>query len=142
MATKGASTVNLVAEIKQKTAAVARLRADLAKREAELDQIRQLLEDSKPAPPARLVGQRPRRGQRKSPYFATSSVGLTATLLKEIGKPLHVDEIVRILDERGQKVKRETLIGNLARYVKASLIFARFGPNVFGLKEWPKQEVG
>ncbi len=110
----------LLALIKQKQAAIVKL-------QAELDEARELLAPYAP----------PRVGRRKGVQqgiMPGSSVGRALGVLEEAGVPLHVDEIVvRIMHTCGLAVNRQTLVGNLSRYVKAERVFRRAGLNVFGL---------
>lgn len=130
---------DLVALVKQKQAQIARL-------QAELDEVRGILEsdDSAPKPlspaPLRRRSRSSRKGLNSRPYKAKSSVGWTVKVLKEAGEPTHVDEIVSRIEKRGHKVKKTTLVGNIARYIKQGKVFYRAGPNVYGLIEWQRKE--
>ncbi len=145
---------DLIAVIKQKQAAIAKL-------QAELDEARALLtggtrqkppqagaRESVESPMPRTTTPRHRKRaapRRSRPAFApkgeivpTSSVGRTVTVLKRAGKPLHVDEIMKQIETEGHKVSKGTLVGNLSRYVKAGRVFYRAAPSVFGLIEMRK----
>jgi hypothetical protein len=139
MASKGLSgkspAINLVAEVKRKAIALAKARAAVAKLEAEIDQIRDALAGVPPGSPVRLM-RRETTPARPAPYIITSSVGLTADLLRETGKPMHVNDIISRLAERGHRVNPATLVGNLSRHIKAGKTFDRHGPGVYGLREW------
>jgi hypothetical protein len=63
-----------------------------------------------------------------------SLVGKTFALLQKAGKPLHVSEILKRLNEPTTKEKRLSLSGSLAAYVRRNEIFTRPAPNTFGLK--------
>ena len=138
---------DLVSIIKQKQAAIAKL-------QAELDEARAALTDDRsPMATAQLAAHSPRAGSRKGyqgksrgrsrsgrqvgvpGIVPTSSVGMTVEVLRRAGKPLHVNEIVKAIEERGKKISKGTLTGNLWRYVKDKRVFYRAGRNIFGLLE-------
>jgi hypothetical protein len=74
-------------------------------------------------------------GQRPIPE--TSSVGRTIVVLREHGEPLTVPAIIERIQERfHQRVLKETLVGNLSRYVTAGKVFYRPEPSTYGLAEW------
>ena len=61
-------------------------------------------------------------------------------LLREIGTPLHVENIVIKLHERGINVQKASLIGTLSRKVKKRDVFVRGNrPNTYGLAEWENE---
>lgn len=133
---------DLIAVIKQKQAAIAKL-------EAELDEARALLSGEaikaagRPTPSRAFKGRVPHKGRSVlvgvSGVLPTSSVGRAIDALREAGKPLHVTEILRRIEaQHGEKVNKTTLVGNLSRYIKAKKMFYRAGPNVFGLIEMRK----
>lgn len=140
---------DLIAVIKAK-------QAEIAKLQAELDEARALLTGGERIvrPPARpSPAARPRPKARTKPLrkpsppsraavvdvegiMPTGSVAQAVEILREAQKPLYVMEIIKRIEERhGKKVKKDTLVGNLSRYVKAGKLFYRAGPNVYGLLE-------
>jgi hypothetical protein len=71
----------------------------------------------------------------------TGSVQWTEEVLRDAGKPMHVNDIIASINRRfGVSVQYSTLVGNLSRLVKARKTFDRFGKNVFGLIEWRERE--
>src|SRR5713101_2175379 len=54
-------------------------------------------------------------------------------VLRKAGKPLHITEILKALNEKSDK--RVSLSGSLSAYVRNGQIFTRPAPNTFGLKE-------
>lgn len=129
---------NVVALVKTKQAHIAKLEAQLASERSELNEIRAALSGRKNGTPTQVIESR-RRGTK-----AGSSVAMTEAILKQAGKPLHVNDLIfQIEKQYGESVRYSTLVGNLARAVKAGKDFYRAGPNTFGLLEWqPKAEDG
>ena len=127
---------DLIALIKDKQAQIAKL-------QAELDEARRVLlgppagtQKLPPLPPM------PRRAPNKKLPFSSrqasesSSVSRTIEVLREHGGPMAVDEILaRIHQKYGERVKKDTLVGNLSRYVKAGKTFHRPKPSMYGLLE-------
>lgn len=63
-----------------------------------------------------------------------SNISLVLDILEEAGAPLHVNDIIRIADERyGTGLKRESLVSALTKKVLDRQSFCRVGPNRFGL---------
>ncbi len=132
-------TMNLAALIKEKQAAIAKLQAELDEAKALLNGagLRAVAEPSRsPLRAVRIKGRL--RGKRAAPFKAESSVGLAIRVLKQEGSPLHAKDLVERIGKLGHKVKKTTLVGNIARLVKTEKLFFRAGPNVFGLREWQK----
>ena len=53
-------------------------------------------------------------------------------ILRESGKPMHVDEVASRLHSRGLDVKKPTVIGTLVRYTKSGFL-NRTAPNTFSI---------
>lgn len=132
---------DLIAIIKDKQAMIAKL-------QKELDAAKALLSGAigeLPGAPALEVRSPKRRAKHRSsrthglPYKPGSSVGKAAKVLKQAGKPLHVDALVSMM--KG-KVSKATLVGNLSRYVNDGKVFVRVAPGTFGLIEWEKGTPG
>lgn len=138
-------TTNLLALVRDKQAQIAKL-------QAELDEVRRFLvgdtgsvvttaprRSSPKVPRADLLpgldhegvrGARRRRGGRDS------SITMAVAVVSESGRPIHVDDMIaKIATKYGKKVEKQTLVSGLARLVKRGEIFERTGPNTFGLKE-------
>jgi hypothetical protein len=146
---------DLIALIKQKQDAIAKLEAELAEARAMLlrtpsQQGANTRAEAGGIRTKKVAGRRSSRGNRRGAgrpvsrrvgvpgIQPTSSVGLTVEVLRQAAKPLHVTDIIRGIEGKGQKVSKTTLIGNLSRYVQKKRIFFRAGPNVFGLLELRK----
>ena len=71
----------------------------------------------------------PRRGRRRR-----SLVDLSAQILTEERKSLHVDELVQLLQKRfGRLTDRDALSSALAKKVRAGIIFQQTAPATFAL---------
>jgi hypothetical protein len=71
----------------------------------------------------------PRRGRRRQ-----SLVDLSAQILTEEQKSLHVDELVQLLQKRfGRLTDRDALSSSLAKKARAGVLFRQTGPATFAL---------
>ena len=140
----------MIADIKQKLAAIAKLQEELAEARALLTGERPAGARIEPRPQKAAREDRGRGRPKRRGHAAghgrvgvpgivpTSSVGMTLEVLRHAGKPLHVNEIVKAVEVLGKKISKTTLTGNLWRYVKDKRIFYRAGKNTFGLIEMRK----
>ena len=62
-----------------------------------------------------------------------SALAKAQDILRKAGKPLHISEILKALNEKADK--RVSLSGSLSAYVRNGQIFTRPAPNTFGLIE-------
>ncbi len=70
-----------------------------------------------------------RRGRRRK-----SLVDLTVEILTEVQKPLHVNDIVRLLQERfGRVADRDTLSSALAKKARLGILLRQTAPATFAL---------
>lgn len=75
-----------------------------------------------------------------SPKASGNSTEWAATVLRQAGRPMHVNDIISAIErEFHLSPKSATLVGNLSRLVKRGRIFERVGPNQFALLEWTAQ---
>jgi hypothetical protein len=66
-----------------------------------------------------------------------SNTRLVADILREAGRPLHIDEIIRIAGEaRGVVLHRESIVSALSKKLLEGKVFRRTGRNEFALLEW------
>jgi len=71
----------------------------------------------------------PRRGRRRQ-----SLVDLSIQVLTEEGKPLHVDDLVKLLQSRfGRLTDRDALSSALAKKARAGIMFRQTAPATFAL---------
>ena len=64
-----------------------------------------------------------------------TALSKTREILKSSGKPMHITEILKALNQPIDKKHRLSLSGSLSTYVRKSVIFNRPAPNTFGLIE-------
>ena len=64
----------------------------------------------------------------------------TRDILRKAGKPLHVNELLKLLGRDLDKKTRVSLSGSLSGYVRNQQIFTRPAPNTFGLIEFELPE--
>jgi len=67
-----------------------------------------------------------------------STLAKTRELLRQVGKPMHITEILKALNQSTDKKHRISLSGSLSAYVRNNQIFTRPAPNTFGLAEMNK----
>jgi hypothetical protein len=56
--------------------------------------------------------------------------------LRVIGKPTHVDDLLKLLGKPVDKKNRASVSGQMSLYARKNQIFTRPEPNTFGLREW------
>jgi hypothetical protein len=129
---------SLIDLIRQKKTQIAQLQKELDEALGELTREGQGLALTVPRKPHKVtVGEGTRHnGRTISP---TSSIGLTIEVLRQAGKPLRIQEILKRLDAGGHKTGKNTLVGGLSRYVKQKRVFYRPHPSTFGLLEQRRQ---
>jgi hypothetical protein len=84
-----------------------------------------------------LRSTEPGEHERKSPQSKSlSHISIITDVLSAAGSPLHVSEIIRLVNEQyGILLDRESVVSALTKKVKKGVTFIRTGPNIFGLKE-------
>jgi hypothetical protein len=74
------------------------------------------------------------------PTQLTKSIGMMILdHLNEVGGPIHVDELMPKLRNKGSQASRQTVIGTLARYKKEGKL-RRVAQNTYTLKKLPPQQ--
>ena len=102
----------------------AKLQEELLK--AQLGVIRNYLRSTEP-------GEQERKSSQSK---SLSHINIITEVLAVAGSPLHVSEIIRLVNERyGLTLDRESVVSALTKKVKKGVSFIRTGPNIFGLKE-------
>lgn len=131
---------DLIALIRQKKEAIAKLQAELGEAMAELSGPRPAsVPKNSERRRSKVIPRRPSAQRVGAPGIVpTSSVGLAQDVIRLAGKPLHVQDIIHGIESRGHHVSKTTLVGNLSRYVKGRRVFYRSAPSVFGLIEMKK----
>ncbi len=64
-----------------------------------------------------------------------STIALARDTILQNGKPLHISELLTLLDKGDSKEIRASLTSSIASYVKRGEVFVRTAPNTFGLLE-------
>jgi len=84
-----------------------------------------------------LRSAEPGAHERKSSQAKSlSHISIITDVLSAAGLPLHVSEIIRLVNEQhGITLDRESVVSALTKKVKKGVTFIRTGPNTFGLKE-------
>ncbi len=72
-------------------------------------------------------------GSSESTFRPGSSMAKAYDFLKEIGKPMHINDILSGIGKGTTKKERTSLSGALGWYVRRKEFFTRPGPNTFGL---------
>lgn len=62
-----------------------------------------------------------------------SAISDTYELLKKVGKPMHITEILKGIGKEVTKKERVSLSGTISWYVRKNEVFIRTAPNTFGL---------
>lgn len=64
-----------------------------------------------------------------------SQISIAYEVLKEAGRPLHVNELIELVKEqRGVALDRDSLVSAITKKVKRGEVFVRTGRNTFGLR--------
>jgi hypothetical protein len=72
--------------------------------------------------------------EEKRPRKSMSQVDMAYDILRRVGQPLHVSQIIeRIAASHGQRLDRESLVSALVKKVQRKDRFIRTDKNVFGL---------
>lgn len=124
-------TKDINAVIEQKRSLLIRIKEDLA----VLERVKVLLEGEHGATIGRKGGKR-----RRGVISPDSEAGMAVTILREEGKPLHVDELLPRMRKLGKVATKASMSSTLARFAKKGRVFYRAQPpNTFGLLEWPER---
>ena len=65
-----------------------------------------------------------------------SDMAKTRDLLRKVGKPLHITDILKGIGKEINKSSRVSVSGSLGNYARRNEIFTRTAPNTFGLIEF------
>jgi hypothetical protein len=122
-------TNDLVGSIREKQQRIIALRREILTLEGELREAKAVLLQKPKHDTARLA-------VRKRPIRPKSSVWWTQRVLQHAGRPLHIDELVRRVEEFSEKpIRKSTLASNLSRYVRMGDTFTRSEEGTYGLVE-------
>jgi len=62
-----------------------------------------------------------------------SNTKIVADLLKKAGRPLHIDEIIKLAAEEGVELHRESIVSAMTKKLLEGKLFRRTGRNEFAL---------
>ena len=83
----------------------------------------------------RLLPQNTSLAEDEQTLRPGTALSKTREILKSSGKPMHITEILKALNQPIDKKHGLSLSGSLSTYVRKSVIFNRPAPNTFGLIE-------
>lgn len=116
--------------VEKKEQEIQQLEANIKEAEIYLQALKDVLKKFPKAPPGEEATASLRPG---------SMVALARENILASGKPLHVDEMLRMQGKELNRAERTALSGSLSAYVRKGTIFTRTGPNTFGLAELEHQ---
>ncbi len=135
---------DLLAIIKQKKQLIATTQAELdeAMQELQAEIGRPVTIPKAPPVPRRRSARVAKKLDGRRRRRPESSVAWSeAVLVEEPRHELHIDEMLKRIEQKFHKrVKKTTLVGNLARKVKAGDTFERTAPNTFGLLAFRREK--
>ena len=120
-----------------------RLRADLAEAEASVSRLRQMIallaEHADLDVAETEAAGKPKRKRGKL-------IGLAEDVLREVGRPLHITDIItgmqaKGLPPRNPKTLRYSLTRSLDRKEDEGKVFTKPQPATYGLREWEGREL-
>lgn len=131
---------SLIDLIRQKKTQIAQLQKELDEALGELTREGEGQGPALAAPkPRKLTGSGDGARRNGRTINPASSIGLTIEVLRQAGKPLRIQEVLKRLESGGHKTEKNTLVGGLSRYVKLKRIFYRPAPSIYGLIEQRRQ---
>ena len=74
-------------------------------------------------------------GAYGTPLRKGSSVTQARERILQLGVPVHIDDLLRLLGKERTRQNKASLTGSLAAYVRREEIFTRPAPNTYGLIE-------
>lgn len=112
----------------------------LDRKQQEIQELEMSLEKAKTYAQAiqdsmRLLPKNPSLNEEEQALRPGTALAKTREILKASGKPMHITEILKALNQPIDKKHRLSLSGSLSTYVRKSQIFNRPAPNTFGLME-------
>lgn len=119
-------------KIRQKEEEVISLKQQLLQAESYLEAMKESL---------RLI-QKTSGGNGTDSLRPGSLVDKARNAIREAGKPMHVDNILKKIGKDLTKDNKTSLSGSLGNYVRQGIIFTRPAPNTFSLLEFddPSQD--
>jgi len=122
---------DLQRKLEQKAEEVQRLKQELAKAEAYVD----ALQDS-----IKILERDIGSDNGGATIRPGSMVDRARIALREAGKPLHIEDLLRAIGKEVNKRNRASLAGSLGTYVRERVAFTRPQPATFGLIEFESEK--
>lgn len=117
-------------KIRQKEEEATRLREELAKAEAYVEAMQESL---------RLI-KKTTSAEEGNGIRPGSMIHKAQMILRKVGKPLYVGNLLEQMGREVTKNNRMSLAGSLGTYVRNEQVFTRPAPNTFGLVEFNEPE--
>jgi len=122
-------SVDLIGSIREKQQRIVALKREILALEGELREAKAIL-NQKPK------HENTRISIRKRPIRPKSSVWWAQKVLQHAGTPLHIDELVKRVEEFSEQATRKsTLVSNLSRYVRMGDTFVRLEEGTYALAD-------
>lgn len=86
----------------------------------------------------RLLPREAINGNQEQSLRPGTALAKARNILKEAGKPMHINDLLKAMEKPVDKKNRLSLSGSLSTYVRSGQIFYRPAPNTFGLIEIAK----
>ena len=120
---------DLVGTIREKQQRIVALKREILALEGELREAKAMLTQKHRQESSRIA-------IRKRPIRPKSSVWWAQRVLQHAGKPLHIDELLRRMEEfSGHTTRKSTLVSNLSRYVRMGDTFVRQEEGTYALAD-------
>lgn len=69
----------------------------------------------------------------------TSNIDIVQNVLKDVGHPLHVSDIIKLAHEQYQvELNRDSIVSAILKKINAGQTFVKTAPNTFALKDTTK----
>ncbi len=76
------------------------------------------------------------KGMKERPVKRRSMVDLVEQILRNVGRPMHISEIIEIAArDYDSTLDRDSVVSFIIKRMNAGRTFVRTAPNTFGLKE-------
>lgn len=127
-------SVDLIGAIKEKQQRILDLRREISALEAELREAKTILRERQRRDTGKVT-------VRKRPIRHQSTVWWAERVLAHTQQPLHIDELLKRVEEfSGKNARKSTLVSSLSRYVRARDTFTRLEQGIYGLLEFEKKQ--
>ena len=103
-----------------------------------MDQFKVYLQYQKEIAQSKLkIIERFQQQGRRRPDERTSNIDIVQNVLKSVGHPLHISEIIQMAEQKYQiQLNRDSVVSAILKKVKTGQRFIRTAPNTFALKTY------